>query len=232
MSTHYHVTTVRFGTERTAELFARAARRRGLDASRDGNEVTLLVPRGRVEEVIREWALNRGRLPSYTVMDWGEGDPPRFNWGPWGKAVSMARDFAARIAELRGRAAGGVVDMDAVRKFWNEHGELMDDLGQGDVVGALTEVADVVYYAAKAVIAGLWINAQAKEEVEKALDRASQYGLRLTLADAVAMMRAKYTQRIENARLGIPKKPEGDRLERAAVAEEARRRDILVGKEV
>lgn|GEM_PF-6758510 len=56
-----HYTVVRFGTERMAELFARAARRRGLDASRDGAEVTVGASEDESLRLLDRWLHNRRR---------------------------------------------------------------------------------------------------------------------------------------------------------------------------
>lgn len=63
-------TTIRFGSIKTAQRFAAAARRRGYDVTRSANDVTVSAPRHKAEAVIREWATNRGGLPGYTVIDW------------------------------------------------------------------------------------------------------------------------------------------------------------------
>ena len=62
---------VRFGTVRTADLAARALRRQGLNARREGNEVLVRGARThRVDRALKRWALRRGRLPSYTYVEW------------------------------------------------------------------------------------------------------------------------------------------------------------------
>ena len=64
------MTVIRFDTTDTARQFTAAARRRGYAVKRSQNDVTAEGDRVQVESVIRQWALNRGSLPTYTVIDW------------------------------------------------------------------------------------------------------------------------------------------------------------------
>ena len=63
-------TTIRFSDQRTAQLFAQAARRRGLTVHRSANDVTVESAKAHVERVLKKWSLNRGGLPTFTVIDW------------------------------------------------------------------------------------------------------------------------------------------------------------------
>lgn len=96
------------------------------------------------------------------------------------------------ILALAVRLPAGLPDPKAIQKLAHERGELQAALNEGDYPGALTEVADVVYYAAKAIH-----------------EAAAAAGL--TVEQALAVCEAKYRLR---ARSGNPK---NDAEERAAV---------------
>ena len=101
-------------------------------------------------------------------------------------------DPLAAILALAARLPAGLPDANAIQKLAHERGELQAALDGGDRSGTLTEVADVAYYAIKAIH-----------------EAASAAGL--TVEQALAVCEAKYRLR---ARPGNPK---DDEAERAAV---------------
>ena len=62
--------TIRFNNQGTARQAAQALRRRGFDASQDTIDV-LAVARTyqQVEQALKDWALHRGALPTWHLMD-------------------------------------------------------------------------------------------------------------------------------------------------------------------
>lgn len=109
------------------------------------------------------------------------------------------------------RTPGGEFDAQALAKLAAEQAELEEELDAHDAVGAWTELADVAYYAAKAVIAGL-LAADAAESVVAVAEQ--QCGL--AAGAGLAAMQAKYA-----SRLAIGK---DDAAERAAVEQALRPR--------
>ena len=101
-------------------------------------------------------------------------------------------DPLAAILALAARLPAGLPDANAIQKLAHERGELQAALDGGDRSGTLTEVADVAYYAIKAI-------------------HEAAYAAGLTVEQALAVCEAKYRLR---ARPGNPK---DDAAERAAV---------------
>lgn len=66
------MTTYRFDDTKTAKQFAQAVRRRGINARRDGNEVTLPLPPAKAAQVLHTWALRRGALPNAHIVDYSK----------------------------------------------------------------------------------------------------------------------------------------------------------------
>ncbi len=99
-----------------------------------------------------------------------------------------------QIVELAALLPSGLGDSRAAEKMAAERTELLESLADGDTIGALTEVADAVYYAAKHI-----------EYV------ASLCGI--TPSQALKICVAKYALRAQ------PGNPKNDAAERAAVAE-------------
>lgn len=64
------------------------------------------------------------------------------------EVVIMVREYAPKMKS-------GLDDILALEKLYAEQKELQEDLDVNDLVGALTELADVCYYAAKAYINNL-----------------------------------------------------------------------------
>lgn len=98
-----------------------------------------------------------------------------------------------QIVELAALLPSGLGDGRAVEKMAAERTELLESLAAGDTIGALTEVADAVYYAAKHI-----------EFV------ASLCGI--TPSQALELCAAKYALRAQ------PGNPKDDAVERTAVA--------------
>lgn len=100
------------------------------------------------------------------------------------------------IISLAAKLPSGLNDPRSAEKLLAERGELMDALDAGDYIGALTEGADAVYYAAKHLdlVAGL---------------------LGISLDALIAVAEAKYSLRAQ------PGNPKDDAAERLACAEAA-----------
>ncbi len=101
-----------------------------------------------------------------------------------------------QIIELAALLPSGLGDGRAVEKMAAERTELLESLADGDTIGALTEVADAVYYAAKHI-----------EYVASLCN--------ITPSQALKICVAKYALRAQ------PGNPKNDAAERAAVAEVA-----------
>jgi len=63
-------TLIRFNTPHVASRFARALRRQGFEVQRNGFDVIVKAKRLVAEQALRQWAIRRGGIPVYTVMEW------------------------------------------------------------------------------------------------------------------------------------------------------------------
>lgn len=110
------------------------------------------------------------------------------------------------IINLAAKLPSGLNDPRSAEKLLAERDELMDALHDGDYIGALTEGADAVYYAAKHLdlVAGL---------------------LGISLDALMAVAEAKYSLRAQ------PGNPKSDAAERLACVAAARSRG-MAGVEV
>lgn len=97
------------------------------------------------------------------------------------------------ILELANRLPAGLPDDKAPAKLVREWQELLEALDSDDHTGALTELADVVYYAAKSI-------------------HAAAFRCGVDIETAFAVAEAKYSLRAQ------PGNPKNDTAERAAVA--------------
>lgn len=98
------------------------------------------------------------------------------------------------ILKLAAKLPAGLPDPKAADKLIAERAEFRQAIKDGDSLGALTELADIVYYACKAIDAG-----------------ATEAGV--TLEMAFAICEAKYKLRAQ------PGNPKNDKAEREAVLE-------------
>ena len=121
--------------------------------------------------------------------------------------LSLADEIAAVRSVSPGRH-----DSHAAEKLQREREELDEALAAGDIVGAWTEVADVVYYAAKCVATQKMTEATARRIVS-----AESASAGVDFDTAVRMGVAKYKVRIRNNEKGLVKTPAGDAREREAV---------------
>ena len=114
--------------------------------------------------------------------------------------------FLTAVQQIAPQLHTGLNDPQAATKLQQEWQELQVARHARDQLGALLEIADVAYYAAKAVLNDLLDAAVATRSIAAACEQ-------LDLAPAVALrvLDAKYTQRIANACL------KDDALERQAV---------------
>jgi len=62
------MTTIRFNDTKTAQSFARFARRFRY-ASRRANDVTVSALPHEAERLVKRWALRRGALPTFVIVD-------------------------------------------------------------------------------------------------------------------------------------------------------------------
>jgi hypothetical protein len=120
-----------------------------------------------------------------------------------GDAVMIDR-IISEVRSIAPQLPTGLSDLLAAEKLADEEQELAEKLAQGDNVGALTELADVTYYAGKAVINGLIPHPLAEECI---LSACAQSGV--DLHTALRVMQAKYSSRIASGKR--------DDLERIAV---------------
>ena len=120
--------------------------------------------------------------------------------------IEQLLSLADRVAAVR-PGSPGRFDPRATEKLAREREELAEALAVGDTVGAWTEVADVVYYAAKCVATQRMTKAEAQRLVE-----VEAAGAGLDFAAAVRVAAAKY-----EARSGSGCKD--DQAEREAVKE-------------
>jgi hypothetical protein len=113
------------------------------------------------------------------------------------RIISEVRSIAPQLPT-------GLFDIRAAEKLADEEEELADKLAEGDNVGALTELADVTYYAGKAVINGLIPHSQAEQITQTACNQCG-----VDMPTALRVMQAKYASRIATGKR--------DDLERIAV---------------
>ena len=168
-----------------------------------GEQIIAVMPRGVVFRTAYSGRLYGEPADHYYIFDgqqvlavtWGERMatddllPPPYNT-PRPEPVNAVS--IADVLALAARLPSGLPDPNAIQKLAHERGELQAALVAGDMPGAFTEVADVAYYAIKAIH-----------------EAASAAGL--TVEQALAVCEAKYRLR---ARPGNPK---DDEAERAAV---------------
>jgi len=63
--------TIRFNNAQTARAAAAALRRRGMEVEQEGFDVQVRVESfARLLSAIERWALNRGALPQWHLIDW------------------------------------------------------------------------------------------------------------------------------------------------------------------
>lgn len=106
-------------------------------------------------------------------------------------ALLGTQDRIAAVLALAAKLPSGLPDYDSVLKLAREHAELIQALAAGDTIGALTEVADQVYYAIKVIHAASTLAG-------------------VTVDQAIDLCLAKYALRAQ------PGNPKNDALERAA----------------
>ena len=99
--------------------------------------------------------------------------------------------FLEVVRHIAPQLPTGLADSYATTKLANEYHELHTALQLGDQIGALTELADVAYYAAKAVLNTL----QTDQEALATIDSACQQ-LQTTRAVAFHLLDTKYTLRV------------------------------------
>jgi|GEM_PF-812743 len=168
-----------------------------------GEQIIAIVPKNVVFRTGYSGRLYGTPAAHYYIFDgeqllavtWGERMATDILPLPYAHAPRPEPVNAVSIADVLALAAklpAGLPDTGAIDKLQHERGELQVALIEGDRSGTLTEVADVAYYAIKAIH-----------------EAASAAGL--TVEQALAVCEAKYRLR---ARPGNPK---DDEAERAAV---------------
>jgi hypothetical protein len=118
----------------------------------------------------------------------------------WNAICTQVREIAEALP-----GGAGVIDREAVQKFEAEWQELEEKLTANDPMGALLEGVDLIYYAVKAVLSGLWTREWAEQ-------RMADVSVQLMLDAQIwpALLRAKYQTRMD----GMGK---NDAIERANV---------------
>lgn len=119
-------------------------------------------------------------------------------------------DWIAEFEEILSLAdslPSGRLDLRCEVKLAGEWGELLGALDEDDFVEAALEVADIMYYEAKCVFAGIHSMEFAQQGIEVACQISG-----ISVADAFAICKIKYGLR---ARPGNPKHPV---VEREAVS--------------
>lgn len=150
-----------------------------------------------------------------TEYDWEEGSELRRFF--WGETLLVAQKIIFLVARIAPQLPTGIVDIQAYKKLCAEQEELYVALSEGDIVGALTEVADVGYYIGKAYLNGLLCQQNAIGSLESTVDAFKKYGYEpILVADVPYLTRAKYESRIV---LG-----KNDAAERAACLEALNRK--------
>jgi hypothetical protein len=117
----------------------------------------------------------------------------------------MLEPFLTEVRRIAPQLPTGLTDPRAAEKLATEQSELAEKLNATDQVGALTELADVAYYAAKAVLNAL-IDPKAAEVAIRDACAACSVESRIVLL----VMRAKYAIRATGRK--------NDAEERTAVA--------------
>jgi len=167
-----------------------------------GEQIIAIVPKNVVFRTGYSGRLYGAPAGHYYIFDgkqllavtWGERMATDILPPPYAHATRPEPEpvAVADILSLAARLPAGLPDANAIQKLAHERGELQAALDEGDRSGTLTEVADVAYYAIKAIH-----------------EAASAAGL--TVEQALVVCEAKYRLR---ARPGNPK---DDAAERAAV---------------
>lgn len=116
----------------------------------------------------------------------------------------------APIMALLEESPSGKIDLHWREKLEEEIGELRSARLKNDILGALTEAADVAYYATKGLAAG---DIAPSAAVKFVMDETA--GMNLGLSDVVRACVAKYKLRFAANKLGVGK---NDLAERRAVA--------------
>ncbi|MCB9172301.1 MAG: hypothetical protein H6637_05195 [Ardenticatenales bacterium] len=116
----------------------------------------------------------------------------------------------APIMTLLEESPSGKIDLHWREKLEEEIGELRSARLKNDILGALTEAADVAYYATKGLAAG---DIAPSAAVKFVMDETA--GMNLGLSDVVRACVAKYKLRFAANKLGVGK---NDLAERRAVA--------------
>jgi hypothetical protein len=118
--------------------------------------------------------------------------------------VVMIDTIISEVRSIAPQLPTGLFDIRAAEKLADEQSEMGEKLAEGDNVGALTELADVTYYAGKSVINGLISHPLAEQHIKTAC---AQCGV--DIPTALRVMQAKYSSRIASGKR--------DDLERIAV---------------
>jgi hypothetical protein len=103
----------------------------------------------------------------------------------------MIDTIISEVRSIAPQLPTGLFDIRAAEKMSDEQSEMAEKLAEGDNVGALTELADITYYAGKCVINGLIPNSQAEQHIKTAC---AQCGV--DMPTALRVMQAKYASRI------------------------------------
>jgi phosphoribosyl-ATP pyrophosphohydrolase len=165
-----------------------------------GEQIIAIVPKNVVFRTGYSGRLYGAPAGHYYIFDgkqllavtWGERMATDILPPPYPRPEPVNAVSIADVLALAAKLPSGLPDANAIQKLAHERGELQVALDEGDRSGTLTEVADVAYYAIKAIH-----------------EAASAAGL--TVEQALVVCEAKYRLR---ARPGNPK---DDEAERAAV---------------
>jgi len=165
-----------------------------------GEQIVAVVPRGVVFRTGYSGRLYGRPAAHYYLFDgeqllaatWEERMATDILPLPYARPEPVNDVTIADILALAAKLPAGLPDTGAIDKLQHERGELQAALTTGDMPGAFTEVADVAYYAAKAI--------------HEAANAAG-----LTVEQALAVCAAKYGLRAQ------PGNPKDDAAERAAV---------------
>jgi len=110
-------------------------------------------------------------------------------------------DLMMLVWEIAPNLPTGAIDPDTRRKYDAECDELHNALVAGDIVGALTEAADVAYYIGKMRINDAITIADAERLIDLLIADFPKYNHEpIGRADLLRLIRAKYESRIRHGK--------------------------------